>query len=139
MKILLIEDEKASANIFIKYASLVVNGYEITWVKTMREGRDAVGTHDVIVCDLTLPDSSPMETISTLKEWTAWPVVVYSHENNRDIKVECLKAGVLQFLSKHNLTSDKIQSSIQDALGQSSIGRLRTLADVIDNQTDTLK
>ena len=105
MKILLIEDEEDHADIIqhnlskvssfralVDWADSLVNGYKIL----------QKNNYDVVLVDLTFPDSSAHETLQEISSWIDLfqvPFVILTSLEDREVGREAIKIGFEDFLS----------------------------------------
>lgn len=127
MNILLIEDSQTCAEIFFAYARTLQNGkrWTIDHVTHLSHLRHWTG-FDVIVTDLSLPDSSAKETVAWIGEATKFvPVIVLSGNPDKTIIDACLEAGAVGFLSKDSLSTTQIATTLRTAVQLSSRSELQ--------------
>ncbi len=55
---------------------------------------------DAVILDLGLPDTDGLEIINELRTWSEVPIVVLSGDGQEDVKVECLRAGADDYVTK---------------------------------------
>jgi len=99
-KILVVEDEKSIAGLI--RAILTTNGYDVLTAASGVEAYSMISSHcpDLVVLDLGLPDMDGMEIISSVRSWTATPIIVVSARTFERDKVEALDAGADDYLTK---------------------------------------
>ena len=117
MNILLIEDNPGDARLiqeFLKDTSLRKS--TIIWTQTLSAGIKEYVRHslDVILCDLSLPDSSGIETINLLLSHIKEniPVIVLTGLNNEKMGVKAISAGAQEYIIKNELTPALLSKSI---------------------------
>lgn len=91
----------------------------VTVFTRLAEGRAAVekGGCDVVLLDLTLPDSSGLDTLSRLnREVNAVAVIVLTGLDDELIAVEALRKGAQDYLVKDRMTPDVLLRSIRYAI-----------------------
>jgi len=99
-KILVIEDEKSIAGLI--RAILSTNGYDVLTAGSRVEAFSMISSHcpDLVVLDLGLPDMDGMEIITSVRTWTAMPIIVVSARAFERDKVQALDAGADDYLTK---------------------------------------
>lgn len=81
---------------------LRANGYQVTEVAAGEPALDALslGTYDLIILDLVLPDVDGVEVCRRVREWSEMPVLILSAHGEEDIKVRALDEGADDFVTK---------------------------------------
>ncbi|HYM70994.1 MAG TPA: response regulator [bacterium] len=99
-RILVVDDELAIRR-FLR-VSLTAHGYHVLEAASAREGEEAAATQrpDLIVLDLSLPDTDGIEVTRRLREWSAIPIVVLSVRGQDEDKIAALDAGADDYLTK---------------------------------------
>jgi two-component system, OmpR family, KDP operon response regulator KdpE len=74
-------------------------------VRTAETGSDglsetAIGSPDVIVLDLGLPDLDGVDVCRRIRTWSSAPIIVLSADGTEDRKVEALEAGADDYVTK---------------------------------------
>lgn len=116
MKILLIEDNAADIKLieeFLKKSSTFQ--YELHSFTRLSEGLDYVNNNevDVILLDLTLPDSDKESSLDTILEYTSkYPVIILTGFDDKEIALNSLKKGIQDYLVKGDLTDTILNRSI---------------------------
>ena len=101
MKILVIEDDPTVGN-FVK-RGLEQQRWGVDLVANGDEGEQlaATGTYDLVVLDMRLPGKSGMEVLSSLRaRGFERPVLVLTAQDAIDAKVETLRAGADDYVTK---------------------------------------
>lgn len=117
IKILLIEDNPGDARL-IKDMLRSLPAYQLTWVETLMDGLTAAREtdFDLALSDLSLPDSSGVETVHRLKEDLAhMPLVVLTGSHDEQLGIEAVQAGAQDYLIKGEVDGRGLQRSIQYA------------------------
>lgn len=122
-KILMIEDSEADADLYMEYLDLSI--YDIKWVKNLAAGVSGIQVFapDVILLDLTLPDSRGVEnTFSTVNKaqrllgsGNVWniPIIVMTGRNEEKLVKSLMENGAQDYLVKDRVTSELLQRSVQ--------------------------
>ena len=125
INILLIEDSESDA-------LLVQNDLEqamsdqitLTHVERLKVALDLIGkqSFDLILSDLTLPDSDGVETINSLREKAAGvPIAVLSFRNDDQLAIKAIKAGAQDYLVKGSLTEGVLARVIRYSIERKRI------------------
>lgn len=117
--ILLIEDNKADADLIQIYLSDVGFRYEFYHTDSLVEGFDLINTRDIeiVLLDLSLTDSSGFKTLSKFLDKVNYlPVIVMTGQNNEIIGNQSIKAGAQDFLVKGHFDGKQLGRSIRYAL-----------------------
>lgn len=112
IRVLLIEDDMFMANMLIATLSKsnIAQG-EIIWVSLLSKGLEQIKSNqfDVVLLDLSLPDSHSLETLVKVRNCAPqMPIVVLSNLDNQDIALEALKMGAQDYLIKGKPSPDSI-------------------------------
>ncbi len=130
LKVLLIEDNPGDVRLIremlvdAKYASFTVDS-----VDRLRDGlaRLTETDFDVVLLDLSLPDSIGLETFVTFHSAAEdLPIVVLSGLNDETTAVECVNAGAQDYLIKGDVTSQLLIRSLRYAVARGSLERERS-------------
>lgn len=120
LRVLYIEDDRAHA--ILTKALLKKIGqhqYETTHVATLQEGLEALEAFDfdVILLDLTLPDSSDLDTVKAVcNQAPGLPVVVFTGNEEEYTAQEALRLGAQDYLCKGKIDADRLERSIRYSL-----------------------
>ena len=125
LHILLIEDNESDA-------ILVQNNLEqamgdqitLTHVERLKSALNLLEkqSFDLILSDLTLPDSDGIETINHLRECAASiPIAVLSFRNDEKLAIKAIKAGAQDYLVKGNLTEGVLSRVIRYSIERKRI------------------
>jgi len=82
--------------------ALEAAGYRVTTASTAEEGLEisANQRHDMILLDLSLPDTNGLLVLKQLREWTQTPIVIVTAQDQTPDKIEALDSGADDFVSK---------------------------------------
>ena len=141
IKVLLIEDSPTDARLLLHDLKDVHGGaFDVTWVERMSDAIAQLNKHpfDVGLLDLSLPDSSGIDTFVKLQEFAPMlPVVVLTGAADEAMGVEAIRHGVQDYLVKGSADGKTVARAIryaverklaEDALRQSD-ARFRQLAE----------
>ncbi len=101
-------------------------GCEVTVFDRLAEGRTALeaGGYDVVLLDLTLPDSVGLETLSCLCPGAAnVAVIVLTGLDDEAIAMEALRKGAQDYLVKNRMTPEVLLHSIRYAIERNRVER----------------
>jgi diguanylate cyclase (GGDEF)-like protein len=121
IRILLLEDMAATAEIVKGYLAAVAPAATVEWAASLGAALEKLaggaggiggigGTYDLIIADLNLPDSDGFNTLDRLLEATDRLVVVLTSEEEQVFRDAALERGAYDFLHKSRLN--------RQALGQ---------------------
>ncbi len=99
---ILVADDEASIREFLRIA-LHRSGYEVETAGSVAEARKKldVGSIDLLVCDLMMPDGSGMDLLREIKAKTPdLPVVMITAHSTARSAVEALKHGAFDYVAK---------------------------------------
>lgn len=120
LRILHIEDDEGVGTLVERFLEFSYFDVQLTRVPTLREGLELLRTDqwDLILLDLSLPDSKPEETFSRLyNEHPYTPVVVLTAEADLEIRARTVAQGAQDCLYKMELKSpDALARSIRFAV-----------------------
>jgi Flp pilus assembly CpaE family ATPase len=139
--VLLIEDSP-------EYAALVQNwlaaktdiNFVLNWTDTLQAGLNRLksGVVDVILLDLTLPDSTGLATFTNVKQQAGRvPIIPLSSEDSEQTALQMVQAGAQDYIVKSSCGTDRLAKSIQYALAradsqaESAAGRVEDQSSVI--------
>lgn len=120
LNVLLIEDNPPDAYLVIELLeqSNLIN-FEVKWSTKLRDGLNELKsqTFDVILLDLSLPDSFGIETLlNTLEKTQNIPIIVLTGEDNDKLGIKFVKKGAQDFLIKGQVNNIRLIHSIQYAI-----------------------
>ncbi|WP_414586966.1 ATP-binding protein [Scytonema sp. PCC 10023] len=125
VKILLIEDNLAEARLlqeFLKQAKS--HEFSLVHVKRLREALQELckGTYDVILLDLTLPDSQGLASLAPLiTQAPSLPIVVLTNTNDDALALEAVRRGAQDYLVKRQVNSDLLIRSLRYAIERKQV------------------
>jgi MinD-like ATPase involved in chromosome partitioning or flagellar assembly/FixJ family two-component response regulator len=119
-RILLIEDNPGDVRLFKEaLAEATSAGFALECAGTLSQGleRLAQGDLDLIVSDLTLPDSRGIETFNTLQEQqSGMPIIVLTGEQDESLGIRAVREGAQDYLLKAELSPGALARSIVYAI-----------------------
>jgi DNA-binding NarL/FixJ family response regulator len=139
IRVLLVEDNPGDARLVeILLSEVDSPRFEITHAGRLEEAIELlVGEahyFDVILLDLSLPDSSGLETVSRMRAAAPrTPMVVLSGQDDEETALRALKSGVKDYLVKGRGSGDTIarviRYSIERQNAQEALSLLRAAGD----------
>lgn len=103
-KILIVEDSTFQRKRIA--GALKSEGHEVVEAANGKEGLKVLGKYnpDCILTDITMPEMNGVEFLTELKNSkNQIPVMVYSSDTQKKIRLQCLNLGASQFYNKPNL------------------------------------
>jgi len=136
IRVLLIEDNPGDARLVRELLTEEGDRFGIVLAGSMREARDrlTVETFDVVLLDLSLPDSHGFGTISSIRaQVPAMPLIVLTGFDDADFAVAAVEAGAQDFLVKGQFEGGTIRRAIRYAITR------RTLEEQVRLSEERLK
>lgn len=130
MKVLLVEDNEDDI-LLVQRLLAVAPDVEVSTVRTLEDARRAVRQVgiDVVLLDLTLPDSAGMSTFDGLRvPGDQPPVVILTGINEESIGLDAVKGGAQDYLVKDQLTAPLLLRSMHYAVARHRM--LRSLSEI---------
>lgn len=126
-RLLVVEDNPADA--FIVREALAAAGhgrFRPTFAGRLREAEPRLAAADLVLLDLSLPDSSGPETVARVKaKAPSTPVVVLSGERDDDTAFRCMQHGAQDVLLKGRIDGDSLVRSLTCALERQALAKER--------------
>jgi len=120
VKILLIEDNLAEARFLQELLKdSLCQAFSVVHVKRLKEALEELKTtnFDVILLDLTLPDSQGLESLARLIEQVpSSPIVVLTNTNDDDLAILAVRQGAQDYLIKRQVTGTVLVRSLRYAI-----------------------
>ncbi len=117
---LLVEDNPGDARLLEETLKEVGSpSFHLTWAKSLGEALELLGQRrfDVVLLDLTLPDSHGLDTFRALHQrWPDSPTVVLTGLADERLAVEAVQAGSQDYLVKGQVTAELLVRSIRYAV-----------------------
>ncbi|MFN0276630.1 MAG: response regulator [Chitinophagales bacterium] len=142
-KVLLIEDNPADARlveIYLNESTMIVP--QLTKVQELRKGLLMLedSDYDIVLLDLTLPDSSGFDTIKTmLDEFPEQTVIVMTGLDDETVALNSVKAGAQDFIVKGQFDSNLLSRTITYAIERHQLQvKLENYAKAIKNNEERL-
>lgn len=146
INVLLIEDDEGDA--FLLEEILLdapLTRFSIKWCDTLEVGQrllaDQSVQFDVILLDLSLPDSFGLETFTRLYEQTPHlPIIVLSHNDDASVAIEAVKRGAQDYLAKSDFTQKSLVRAITYAIERKqSAALLATMHQELERRIEQVK
>jgi signal transduction histidine kinase len=116
VKILLIEDNLAEARLLLEFLKQAQSKqFSLVHVKRLGEAFERLNqeSFDVILLDLTLPDSQGLESLEPLnKQAPSLPIIVLTNLNDEELAIEAVRQGAQDYLVKRQVNTDILVRSI---------------------------
>ncbi len=139
--VLVVEDNPGDAAL-IRYtlADQAAGGFKITNAASLGDAAARLGEaeFDVILLDLSLPDSRGIDTVLNIRR--AAPetaVVVLTGLDDEDLALEAVKCGAQDYLVKGRGEGDALRRAIRYAIERQKIESDMRLAEAVFNNSDT--
>jgi two-component system, cell cycle sensor histidine kinase and response regulator CckA len=119
IQVLLIEDNRAESRFIQEVLRDAVVPMTIVSVLHLQEAieRLAHQTFDVVLLDLTLPDSSGLDSLDRLLHHAGpLPVVILTQVNDENLAVEAVRRGAQDYLFKRHIDEDSLVRSLRYAI-----------------------
>lgn len=121
VNILLIEDNLAEARLLQEYLRVAKSmQFTVVHVKRLTAGLDLLATDsvfDVILLDLTLPDSTGLASLSPLsKQAPSLPIVVLTNRDDDELATQAVRGGAQDYLVKRQVNTELLVRSLQYAI-----------------------
>jgi diguanylate cyclase (GGDEF)-like protein/PAS domain S-box-containing protein len=120
IRVLLVEDEAGDAQLVKMSLRQAQSGrFNVTWAQTLNEAQRCLAdaAFDVILLDLSLPDSEGLATIHSARAMAMdLPIVVLSGRGDTDFALTALEAGAADYMVKGDFGYDGLARVIRYAL-----------------------
>ncbi len=142
VSILAIEDDPGDFGLikaYVHLAELGVGGGKepVVWAKTLAEGIAAARSSrpDVVLLDLSLPDSTGLATVQTMRAaLPGVPIVVLTGYNDNTLAAAALEAGAQDYLVKGQFEHNALGRAVRHALVREILeSRLRLFEVALDS------
>src|SRR6476469_11034861 len=123
--ILLVEDSPSDANLLRHMLSRQGKpGWQVVAVERVSDAIDACSAYalDVVLLDLSLPDSDGLETVTKFRAAAPdVPIVVLTGVDDEDLSLQALARGAQDYLVKGQITSQLLMRAIRYAIERGQI------------------
>ena len=154
--VLVIEDDNV-AYVFLERLFRQYPESKLVWAQSLKEGLEALENHqiDVILLDLSLPDSFGVATVKKFMELETAPIVVLSGMDNEETALESVQLGAQDYLVKGRFDDvllfrtiryaiersrlhSELRASQQEVQRERELRRLQSNASQVQQSTDRL-
>ena len=120
ISVLLIEDDLVEARLIQEILkNFDLNQFVLTHVQRLQAGLNRLKQEqfDLVLLDLTLPDSQGLSSVELLvQNFSHLPIVVLTNTNDNQLAIEAVRQGAQDFLVKRKINIDVLVRSIQYAI-----------------------
>jgi PAS domain S-box-containing protein len=120
IRVLLLEDNPGDAHLLqAALAEDALRKFAITWDERLAVALDRLGAEsfDIVLCDLSLPDSTGMDTARAITErFPALPLVVLTASHDADLGRSAIQYGAQDYLVKGKSDTESIVRSVHYAI-----------------------
>ena len=120
MNMLLVEDNLAEARLLQEILKgTAFKRFDLVHVKRLWEAIAQLHkeSFDIVLLDLTLPDSQGLESLDSLvKQAPSLPIVVLTNTNDDELAVQAVRHGAQDYLVKRNINQDLLVRSLRYAI-----------------------
>jgi len=118
-RVLLIEDNPGDARLLREYLSGAAGDFTLEWADCLAAGLEVLarGNIDVVVLDLSLPDSRGLETFTRVRtDAPQVPIVVISGIDDEALAIQAVREGAQDYLVKGEASATLVVRSIRYAV-----------------------
>ncbi|NEQ55336.1 MAG: response regulator, partial [Leptolyngbya sp. SIO3F4] len=138
-QVLLIEDSAADARLLQEFLrETLYNEFHLTHVERLGKALQRLkeNVYDVILLDLTLPDSDGLGSLNTLLSQTpSTPIVVLTNTNNPELAIEAVRQGAQDYLIKRQMHHEVLVRSLRYAIERKQQAEaLRTANEALEHR-----
>lgn len=120
VEILLIEDNLAEARLLYEFLQMAKSKqFNLVHVQRLKEALEQLRSHcfDIILLDLTLPDSQGLASLAPLNKIApSLPIVVLTNTNDEDLAIEAVRQGAQDYLVKRQVNTEVLVRSLLYAI-----------------------
>jgi hypothetical protein len=119
VRVLLIEDNLDDARLMTHILAKTQTSFHVCCVDCLAKGLEQLRgeSYDVVLTDLSLPDSNGVESVIAIRQCAATvPLVVLTGLSSDPVALEALKMGAQDYLIKDGATSDVLERAIRYAI-----------------------
>jgi len=119
-RLLLVEDNEGDAKIVLYTLQEAQSArFNVTWVSTLADAFGEWGKQDfdVVLLDLSLPDSSGLQTLTAMRELAPnVPIVVATGSDDINLGIQTLRLGAQEFLLKGRVSGEMVVRELLHAI-----------------------
>lgn len=114
VKLIILEDEPAHAELISRRLSEPQNGCNVTVVGSLREFEQVISfiQPDLVIADMNLPDGNALSLLNGSVDSQPWPVLLMTSYGDEELAVKALKSGALDYIVKSPETFKNIRHVI---------------------------
>lgn len=129
MFVLLVEDSPTQAE--IAKGRLEARGAQVECAPTLAEALQRLRQPgvDVILLDLTLPDSTGVETFYRVRAACDVPVVIWTGDDNAEMALRTMKKGAQDYLIKGKTSDDSVIRVLNYAIERSNVEKALVISE----------
>ena len=124
-KVLLVEDNPGDAFLIReKFKTVSTDEYHLTQVAYLEQAIAtlAENSFDIILLDLSLPDSRGLETLKIIKDYAVGiPIVILSGMDHEEFAIQAVKQGAQDYLVKGQVTGEILVHALRYAIERKHI------------------
>lgn len=141
LKILLIEDNLAEARLLQEFLKQAKNQeFSLVHVQRLIDGIKEIhqNNYDVILLDLTLPDSQGLSSLPILiAQKPNIPIVVLTNTNDEELAIEAVRQGAQDYLVKRQVNPEVLVRSLRYAIERKQVlENLLTVNKALENRVE---
>lgn len=124
VNVLLVEDNGAEARLLQELLKGSINCFNLVHVKRLQSALTQLEQQgfDVILLDLTLPDSQGLASLDTLLSYAPHlPIVVLTNTNDDELAVAAVRHGAQDYLVKRHVNPEVLVRSLQYAIERKQV------------------
>jgi diguanylate cyclase (GGDEF)-like protein len=118
--LLLLEDNPADAHLVEEWIDAQARRGEFVVTHARRVSQAAellkCSKFDLVVCDLGLPDSQDLDTLSRIRELSTAPLIVLSGRDDDQLALEAVRGGAEDYLSKEHCDGYLLVHAMRSAI-----------------------
>jgi DNA-binding response OmpR family regulator len=123
--VLLVEDNPGDARLFQeRLRENVERAFHVTIRKTLKAGLQSLQQqpYDILLLDLSLPDSFGVETLQTVRAaMPAMPIVVLTGLDDKTLGIQAVQLGAQDYLTKDETDANTLARTIRYAIERNNI------------------
>lgn len=128
LRIVLIEDNPGDARLIREYLRDFRRPTDVEWVETLAAAAEALSgsNPDVVLADLSLPDSRGVETVLTVIESAPLAaVIVLTGLDDEEVAIRAVQAGAQDYLVKGRVEAEVLGRAMEYAIERKQVLRER--------------
>lgn len=144
--VLFIEDDEDDYILTSQLLKEAHQPFRIEWQQTLESGIEAIAaeTFDIVILDLSLPDSSGWETFTTMREKASdLPIILMTGLEDNELALQAVQQGAQDYLVKGSVGTDVMVRAVQYAIERkatdTALHRYQNqLEDLVQERTEEL-